>query len=112
MIKWAIIALLMWPAAARAEDWTRVSEDAEIYAALSDRILRYDALTFQSFGADGDTQYITEWTSDGRWAAQGGQYCSIWPPSDIWTCYDFELLGEQARFISEDGSVSVGTFEE
>ena len=112
MIKWAIIALGMWPAAAIAEYWKRVSVDEAINAALSDRILRYDALTFQRFGASGDTQYITERASDGRWAAQGGQYCSVWPPSDIWTCYDFELKGDQARFISEDGSISVGTFEE
>lgn len=112
MFRTAIFLFSLVPVLAAAEDWVPLMVDEEIEAALSDRILRYDALTFQRFGAEGDTQFITERASDGRWAARGGQYCSVWPPSDVWTCYDFQVSGDQARFISSDRSISVGTFEE
>ena len=105
----SVLALI--PGVLSAEEWTPVTEDAAIVDALGGRTVRYDVLTFQFFDASGSTQFITERASDRRWAARGGQYCSIWPPSDIWTCYDFQAKGDQVRFISSDQSVSVGTYE-
>ena len=104
----AILALL--PTPLWAQDWTQLSDDAAITAALSDRVIIFDAYTRQTFGAAGDTQFVTERLSNGRWAARGGQYCSTWPPSDIWDCYDFQVNGDRVRFISSDRSVSEGEF--
>lgn len=112
MLRKIIIALVLVPSVVLADGWKPLSDDAAIQEALADRTVRYDALTFQIFGANGDTQYITERASSGRWAARGGQYCSVWPPSDIWTCYDFEVNGNAVRFIGSDNTVSVGTYEE
>ena len=103
-----VFALL--PQIAAADSWQPLRTDAEIIRALADRTLVYDAYTFQRFGALGDTQYITDRLSDGRWEARDGQYCSAWPPSDIWTCYTLEVAEDQVRFIGETGSVSTGTY--
>lgn len=105
----AVLALLAGPVA--AQEWEPVFEDQVIFDVLADRSLTYDAYTFQRFGADGDTQFVTERASDGRWAARGGQYCSQWPPSDQWDCYDIQVRGDQVKFISSDRSESVGTFQ-
>ncbi|MEM7196204.1 MAG: hypothetical protein AAF402_14760 [Pseudomonadota bacterium] len=62
----------------------------------------------QSFAATGQTTY-TEVAgrpgspSDGYWRVQDGQYCSQWPPSPQWACYDIELDGENIVFIPPSG---------
>ncbi len=105
----AVIAMLAGPAA--AQDWIPVFDDAQITSTLAGRVVIYDAYTSQNFGANGDTRYITERVSDGRWTARGGQYCSQWPPSDRWDCYDIQLRGDQIKFVAADRAESVGTFQ-
>lgn len=105
------LVLMCLPGVASAQDWVR-QDNAGIVAALNDRTVRYDAHTIQHFGASGDTQYITERAADGRWAARGDQYCSVWPPSDTWACFDLYLDGSQVQFIGSDRSVSTGTLLE
>ncbi|MEY1555137.1 hypothetical protein AB3Y40_05830 [Yoonia sp. R2331] len=102
------VVLMCLPGMAAAQDWVR-QDDAGIMAALGGKTVRYDAYTIQHFSKAGDTQYITERAADGRWAARAGQYCSVWPPSDTWTCYDFYLAGDLVQFIGSDRSVSQGT---
>ena len=42
----------------------------------------------QTFEKGGATEYVSQGkTSQGRWDVQGDQYCSMWPPSDQWSCY-------------------------
>ncbi len=106
----AILCVLLWPAAGFAEEWQTLRTDDEITRALVGRTVTYDAHTLQHFGAGGDTQYVTDRAADGRWAARGGQYCSVWPPSDIWACYDLALLGDAVRFTAADRTVSTGVF--
>lgn len=106
-----LMSILIMPTVLFAQDWT-LQDDAGIAAALNDRTVRYDALTLQFFGNGGDTVYTTERSANGRWAARGGQYCSVWPPSDVWTCYDFYRAGDQVRFVGADRSESVGTILE
>ncbi len=101
------VVLMCLPGVAAADDWV-LQDNAGILAALGGKTVRYDAYTVQTFGKTGDTQYLTERAADGRWAARGDQYCSVWPPSDIWTCYDFYLAGDAVRFIGSDRSVSEG----
>lgn len=106
----AVAMMILLASPAVAEDWVLVLDDAGVTAALAGRTLIYDAYTQQTFGPDGDTTYITERASDGRWAARAGQYCSVWPPSDIWACYDLHLSGERVKFIGSDRSESIGTY--
>ncbi len=105
---WSV--LLLFPSMLAADGWTRAIEDTTIITALAGRTVSYDAYTLQRFGTDGATQYITERMSEGSWAARGGQYCSVWPPSDVWTCYILEVQGARVRFIASDGSVSEGRY--
>ncbi len=104
---WVVMIVCAGPATA----WEALT-GAQIEVALSGQTLVYDAHTLQHFRADGQTDYITERASTGRWAARGDQYCSTWPPSDTWTCYDVEAEGDAIRFISPDGSMSEGRFRE
>lgn len=107
-MKALLIGLLM-PVSAMAQDWVHLTDDAAITGALAGQAVTYDAYTRQAFGADGDTQYITDRFAEGRWAARGGQYCSTWPPADTWACYDFYVAGDMVRFVGSDRIASVGT---
>jgi len=67
----------------------------------------------QSFDLGGVTTYEAEGKRQtGRWDVQGDQYCSMWPPSDQWSCYAVtEEVGADATTISwirADGSRESG----
>ncbi|WP_425038929.1 hypothetical protein [Primorskyibacter sp. S187A] len=108
-MRWIVLVLMLLPAMASA-DWLRLSSDVEVEEALANRTLVYDAYTTQSFSASGETLYITERVAQGRWAARGGQYCSVWPPSDVWTCYDLEVDGIRLRFTGPDRVSTEGEY--
>lgn len=46
----------------------------------------------QSFATNGDTIYIDASGAKtfGEWLVRGDKYCSLWPPSDRWVCYEME----------------------
>ena len=108
-MRFILSLVLLLPNAAMA--WERLGDDA-ISAALADRSLQYDAHTFQHFRKSGVTEFITERYSSGRWETRDGQYCSVWPPSDRWECYNVEAEGQSVRFIGADGTMSTGTYIE
>ncbi len=68
----------------------------DIETALSDHTAWYTPLVptsaRQYFHKNGGTPYITASgeKSYGQWAVRGDQYCSLWPPSDHWTCFNVE----------------------
>lgn len=99
---------LLLPMSAAATDWTQLKGDA-IRAALSDRNVAYtsDDKTFQTFHNDGRTTFVEGRPSVGNWRATATQYCSQWPPSDSWTCYDLLIneAGSRIRFIGESGRI-------
>ncbi|MEL6958501.1 MAG: hypothetical protein AAGL89_06055 [Pseudomonadota bacterium] len=103
-----VVALL--PGAAGAEFQPMTGE--EISFALTNRALIYTDGATQDFRASGATLYDAGRPSWGNWAVRGDQYCSQWPPSDGWACYDMARDGEVLRFIAEDGSVSDGSYLE
>lgn len=111
-MKLSVVIFALLPGIAAADGWQRLLDDTAITEALAGQVVVYDAYTRQYFGPNGATQYFTERASDGRWAARAGQYCSVWPPSDTWACYDLEINGNQVRFTSADRSQSVGAFAE
>ena len=64
----------------------------------------------QSFEAGGATIYAGAdgKQSSGRWDVRGDEYCSQWPPSDVWACYamatDTTADGITIIWISADGA--------
>lgn len=94
-----------------AQGWEPVFEDQAIFDAFADRTVTFDAYTFQTFGAAGETRFLTERAADGLWMARDGQYCSQWPPSERWECYDIQLREAQVKFIGPNRTESIGTFD-
>ena len=105
-----LAVFLVLAGAAQAETW-RAMTGAEIAAALTDRVLVYTDAR-QRFYASGRTLYDAGQESWGYWAVRGDQYCSQWPPSDAWDCYDMATDGASLRFIAADGSATDGTYAE
>jgi hypothetical protein len=103
-----LFCLLLAPPAL-AEDWHPLDGPA-IRTALESRSLIYDDNTTQDFRSDGRTLYGTD--SWGKWRVDGDRYCSAWPPSDAWACYDMAQDGLRLKFISDDGSESIGTYND
>ena len=108
---WMIgIVLALWPVVGQAEEW-RALDGGAIKAALEGRSLTYGDAS-QNFETGGLTVYFAGEPSFGQWRVEGQQFCSQWPPSDDWTCYDVEGKDGAIRFIGADGSVTQGTYME
>ncbi len=103
-----LFCLLLAPPAL-AEDWHPLDGPA-IRTALESRSLIYDDNTTQDFRPDGRTLYGTD--SWGKWRVDGARYCSAWPPSHAWACSDMAQDGLRLKFISDDGSESIGTYND
>jgi hypothetical protein len=108
----SVCALALLPTLAAAEDW-QVLDGAAITAALTARTLVYDGGATQTFNADGSTLYTAGEPSTGGWRVEGNQYCSVWPPSDRWDCYDIARSadGLDIRFKAAGGSETVGRYQ-
>lgn len=91
------VALMVCPAMGLAEDWTPMT-GADIGSALTDRTLQYSN-GWQDFRASARTLYTAGADSWGYWRVTGDRYCSQWPPSDLWACYDMARSGDRLRFI-------------
>jgi hypothetical protein len=104
----ALVAGLMavLPGLAHAEAWQPLDGPA-ITAALSARVLGYPDGTLQDFFADGRT---LSGESRGHWEVRGDQYCSVWPPSERWTCYQVDQSGLDVRFTDTSGATTIGRY--
>ena len=92
------------------ETWVSMS-GAEITEGLTGNVLDYDNAV-QDFRVSGRTLYNAGRDSWGYWAVRGDQYCSMWPPSDLWACYDMARSGDRIRFIGEAGDTIDGVVRE
>ena len=108
-MRWILALAAAWPGPVLA--WDRL-DDAGITAALSGRVVVFDAWTRQVFHGDGRTEYLTERYAVGAWKAADGRYCSLWPPAADWTCYDLDREGARLRFTPDGGAASIGTLAE
>lgn len=108
MRRFALI-LALWPAVLSAEGFTRLTGD-EIRAALTGKKLDYGEGISQTFDSSMSTQYFSGSPSSGRWAVRQDRYCSQWPPSDLWACYDVFQSGETIRFVGDGGDITDGTY--
>ena len=103
---WLATVLALWVGPASAQDFAPLS-GGEIERALRETTLIYDG-AFQVFYGSGRTLYDNGPESWGYWRVRAGQYCSQWPPSDSWDCYDMARSGDTLRFIARDGSFTDG----
>ncbi len=108
MRRFALI-LLIWPGILTAEEFQRLNGD-EILMALADKKLDYGEGVTQTFDSNMLTQYFSGRPSAGRWAVRDDRYCSVWPPSDIWACYDVEQNRDTIRFVDDAGNMTDGTY--
>lgn len=101
-----MMALLAAPVA--AEGWEPLRGD-EIRAALEGRKLQY-ANAWQDFRSSGRTLYNAGKDSWGYWRVEGDQYCSMWPPQDLWSCYKLDRQGDRLRFVGDRDDVTEATY--
>lgn len=102
-----LLALLATPLA--AQDWVPLT-GTEIAAALTGRVLAYPD-TRQDFRASGRTLYTHKGRDSwGYWRVEGDQYCSQWPPNDLWACYALERSGARLRFVGARDDITVATY--
>lgn len=102
-----VVLPLLWAPVAQADQLWRDLSGPEIRAALTDSQIRYDA-AWQRFYASGRTLYNAGRDSWGYWRVDQGSYCSMWPPSDLWSCYQVEASGQMVRFVGQAGDVTTG----
>lgn len=59
----------------------------------------------QLFLRGGATQFVVDGQVQlGQWKVEGDKYCSAWPPSDNWECYDILQDGTTLIFLSARGA--------
>lgn len=98
------------PTLGNERPWVAMS-GPQIVRMLTGRTVEYPA-GWQRFNASGRTLYHTGRDSWGYWAVRADQYCSMWPPSDLWACYDLEQRGKQVRFIGAAGDTTQGALRD
>ena len=94
------------------EGWVALGA-ADADAALRSRTLRYEDGATQDFHPDGGTTYTVDGTpSEGRWGIRDGRYCSVWPTSERWACYDLARSagGLDIRFTDGGGGETIGRY--
>jgi len=109
MLRAGLTFLMLATAAAAQDGWVPLTGSVA-QKVLSDRVLAYPDGAKQKFALNGETVYKKNHPQPGNWKIDGDKYCSLWPPSDTWTCYRLEAnaAGTVIRFIADDGSVTEG----
>ncbi len=106
-MRWVMVLVVLGAGPVWADDW--VSAGAE---ALTGRALVYDGGATQDFRASGRTLYNAGEPSWGYWEVRNGRYCSQWPPSTDWDCYDLTVSsdGTLVRFVDDWENESIGRY--
>ena len=106
-----IAMLALRPELVAAQDWQRL-DGAGVTQALTGAKVTYKSGATQDFRASGRTMYHAGSDSWGNWRVESDQYCSQWPPSDLWACYDLEVAGDRLQFIGSTGDITGGVFHQ
>lgn len=108
---WAWVVLIVLPSGVWAEEhWVSLT-GAQISEALTGKKLVYSS-AWQEFRASGRTLYNAGQDSWGYWRVVNDQYCSQWPPSGQWDCYDMARNGDMLRFTDAGGYATDGVYAE
>lgn len=105
-MRWVILSMGLLATGAVAEETIRLTGE-QIMTSLTGQALSYEQGLIQSFGADGSTQYGD---STGQWRLTDNRYCSVWPPSDRWACFDVYTIDGGIRFVGDTGELTEGLF--
>ena len=107
-----LLSVFALPVCAIAQEvpWVALN-GAQIEEALTGRMLEYGD-KWQDFRASGRTLYFAGQESWGYWAVRGDQYCSSWPPSDLWACYGMQRAGDRLRFVGENGDITEAVYQD
>lgn len=108
MRRFALI-LVALATSVQASEWSDLAGD-QIRDALEDRKLTYESGAWQDFRASGRTLYNAGRDSWGSWTVRADQYCSQWPPSTLWACFDIQGHDTGVKFIDENGEVTEGRY--
>jgi hypothetical protein len=101
-MRWLMLLGLLSSSACAAE---MKLNGPEISAGLGDVSLYAGDAIEQIFQKGGQTVYIDHGSaSQGLWKVQSDQYCSQWPPSQSWACYDVMQDGDAITFVSGSGT--------
>ena len=105
------LGLALMSSPVMAQDWQPL-KGPEITQALTARVVAYPGGQTQTFDADGRTLYDGGSAQWGHWRVDGDRYCSVWPPSDRWSCYgvDREAQGLDLRFVDDAGTATQGRY--
>lgn len=107
------LSVIAFTGSASADEWNKLTDD-QIITALSDRQVVYtnQGNSSQTFHKNGETTFVEGRPSLGYWRVDNDQYCSQWPPSSTWACYDVYLNagGNIVRFQGSDGVNWDGTY--
>ena len=107
-----VLGLIAAAGAVFAEEaWRKLGAD-ELNKVLAARTVAYENGASQTFDIAGSTGYDSGTFSAGKWKIDGNRYCSVWPPSEKWACYDVEMSadGLGLKFIADDGSETIGRY--
>ena len=108
-----LIVMFLTTSYAFAEDWKQLNSE-EITTALTDKEIVYknQRNSSQTFYANGETGFVDGRPSLGNWRVENNQYCSQWPPSTTWACYDvyLHINGTIVRFLGDDEINWDGTY--
>lgn len=104
------IVLMILPVVAQAKDAWQPLDGPGIQVALEDKKLVYKSAN-QTFYKSGKTLYNQGGRASwGYWRVQGDQYCSQWPPNDLWACFDLLARGNDIRFVGLNADITDGTY--
>lgn len=107
LITFIILTVLLCQSVAAAE---KKLDGAAIAVALDNVTLtstendRKIEQVFQSSGATFTIDVQTKALSQGFWRVEGDKYCSQWPPSEHWSCYDMFTNQAGVVFVSSNGT--------
>lgn len=103
-----LVLVLTAPPVWADQVWTPLTSD-QIRTVLTDRKLQYEN-AWQEFRSSGRTLYNAGQDSWGYWRVEDDQYCSMWPPSDLWACYAMEQSGDRLRFVGERDDITEAVY--
>lgn len=107
---WVVISVCWLSAGAESSE--RKLTGPEIEAALTNHTVEGEdggRRWQQIFQPAGNTFYSMDGNqSQGHWQVRGDQYCSQWPPSEAWSCYNIQSDGTALVFISASGKRLTG----
>ena len=117
MTRIVVAVILIWTSMTTANAAFEPMTGDQIRLALAGRWVKGESFK-QWFLESGETEYVYQngGPSLGRWRVQGDQYCSLWPPSGTWACYNmsWDRSGKATivRWIDAAGDVSEAVIQD